>query len=102
MDEQPHARSRRRQGQALSIAAQIIQASSIENKAISAKEIYKIVINNKRMSNRGEFSLNSENSWRKFLAIGYARSLWDRKRILITGHTGSTNIYYYYYTVLCT
>ena len=97
MDQQPQARSKRRQGQALNIAAQIIQASSIVNKAISSKEIYNIVISNKRMSNKGEFSLNTEQSWRKFLAIGHARSLWDRKQIHISGYTGTNSTYYYYY-----
>lgn len=95
--EQPHARSRRRQGQALNIIAQILQVSSIDNRAICAKEIYNIVISNKRMSNKGEFSLNTEQSWRKFLSIGHARSLWDRKKITVSGYTGSTYTYYYYY-----
>ena len=97
MEEDPPSRTKRRNAQAMSIAAQIIQASSIENIAISAKEVFRIVIGNKRMSNKGEFSLNTEQSWRKFLSIGHARSLWDRKQIVVSGYTGSTYTYYYYY-----
>ena len=36
-------------------------------------------------------------SFRKFLSIGYNRSLWERKKILITGWTGSTSVFYYYF-----
>ncbi len=97
MDEQTHSRTKRRNAQAMNIAAQIIQASSIKNIAISAKEVFKIVTSNKRMSNKGEFSLNTEQSWRKFLSMGHARSLWDRKQIMVSGYTGSTYTYYYYY-----
>ncbi len=97
MDEQTHSRTKRRNAQAMNIAAQIIQASSIKNIAISAKEVFKIVTSNKRMSNKGEFSLNTEQSWRKFLSMGHARSLWDRKQIMVSGYTGSTYTYYYYH-----
>ena len=97
MDE-PFNRRRRRNGQAMSIAAQIIQQASLHNTAVCAENIYNIVINSPRASNLGEFTFSSRNGWRRFLAIGYQRSLWDRVKLTVPGHTGSSSVFFYFFS----
>ena len=90
-------RTQKRTSQALSIAAQVIQEASIHNTAVSADNICSIVINSPRARNLGEYTFPSANSWRKFLQMGHSRSLWDRIKLSLPGHTGSSETFFYYY-----
>jgi len=90
-------RLKRRQGQAMNIAMQIIVEASRANQAVSAIDVANIVKRLARRPSRGEFKIDSMQSWKKFLAMGYGRSLWERERISVPSSTGSKKIYYYFH-----
>ena len=94
-------RLKRRQGQAMNIAMQIIIEASRHNHAVSAIDVSKIVSRLSRKPSRGEFKIDSMQSWKKFLSMGIGRSLWNRERISVPSSTGSKKIFYYFHSSHC-